>query len=214
MTEIEHEFAKIEKLTGEENWGLWKFQVRVINLTNGAAEILSGDLVKPEPAGQMDAQGTAEYQKRLKEWKKVDGLAQKSIVTTINARNMLHIINCTSAREMWLKLHEVYENKSETSKHMLQQKWFSLVKDATDDIATRVSKIKDLACRLAALGEPVSDSMIMTKILMTLPSSLKHFRTAWESTGEEQRTLTNLISRLSMEEIRQGTDQNDVKNKY
>ena len=125
---------------------------------------------------------------------------------------MLHIMNCDSARGMWLKLHEVYENQSETTKHMLQQKWFSLGRDAADDIATHIAKIKDIACRLTTFEEPVPDSMIITKILLTLPPSLKHFATAWESTGQDQRTLTNLISRLSMEEIRAAADE-DIDNK-
>lgn len=48
----------------------------------------------------------------------------------------------------------------------------------------------------------VSDSMIITKILLTLPSNLNHFASAWESLSEEQRTLANLTSRLTIEEAR------------
>ena len=90
---------------------------------------------------------------------------------------------------------------------MWQQKWFSLGRDAADDIATHIAKIKDIACRLTAFGEPVPNSMVITKILLTLPPSLKHFATAWELTGQDQRTLTNLISSLSMEEIRAAADE-------
>lgn len=48
----------------------------------------------------------------------------------------------------------------------------------------------------------VWDSMIITKILLTLPSNLNHFACAWESLSEEQRTLANLTSRLTIEEAR------------
>lgn len=51
-------------------------------------------------------------------------------------------------------------------------------------------------------GEKVSDSMVVTKILMTLPESYSHFYSAWESTVKDQQTLTNLTSRLMMEEAR------------
>lgn len=80
-------------------------------------------------------------------------------------------MNCQSSREMWNKLHEVFENKNETAKHILQQQWYTLGRETADDKATHIAKIKDLAYRLKMLDEPVSDSMIMTKILMTLPSS-------------------------------------------
>ena len=211
---MENESLTIEKLTGEDNWAMWKFQVRVLNLASGAIDILSEDLVKPEPAQYQNPYQVIAYEKKLKDWKRLDGLAQKSIATTVSPRCMSHIMNCDSARGMWLKLHQVYENQSETTKHMLQQKWFSLGRDAADDIATYIAKIKDIACRLTTFGEPVPYSMVITKILLTLPPSLKHFATAWESTGQDQRTLTNLISRLSMEEIRAAADEDTDKKAF
>lgn len=50
--------------------------------------------------------------------------------------------------------------------------------------------------------------MMITKILLTLPPTLNHFCTAWESTAPDQRPLINLTSRLTAEEARlnhQGT---------
>lgn len=120
----------------------------------------------------------------------------------VSEQPLLHIMNCKFAKEMWDKLHEIYENKSETTKHILQQQWYILGKEAADDIATHIAKIKDLAHRLSMLGETVSNGMIMTKILMTFPLSYQHFNTAWESTSQEQRTLSNLTARLTMEELR------------
>lgn len=81
------------------------------------------------------------------------------------------------------KLHSVSENKTQTSKHLLQKQWYCLQKDAADDISMHVAKINDLVCRLRMLGEPVTDSMIITKILMTLPSSYQQFARAWGSTN-------------------------------
>lgn len=34
--------------------------------------------------------------------------------------------------------------------------------------------------------------MIITKVLMSLPDSMKHFVSAWESTPAEKQTLTDL----------------------
>lgn len=120
----------------------------------------------------------------------------------VTERPMLHILNCQNLHEMWQKLVEVYEGKTETSKHILQQKWFTLTKEDTDDVAVHISKIQELAYRLKTLGEDISDSMIMTKILMTLPINMNHFISAWESTSEQDRTLSNLAARLEAEETR------------
>lgn len=85
---------------------------------------------------------------------------------------------------------------------MLQQRWYQATKITSDSMAAHIAKIEDLAHKLRALGENMSDSIVITKILMTLPTSYNHFITAWESTSEPQRTLGNLTERLLAEEMR------------
>ena len=46
--------------------------------------------------------------------------------------------------------------------------------------------------------------MIITEILMTLPPSFKYFINAWEPIQSNKRILTNLISKLTIEETRTG----------
>ena len=111
---------------------------------------------------------------------------------------------------MWEKLHGVYKNKTETSVHMLQQKWFKYNKDPSDDLSTHISKLQDLCFKLKAFGEELSDSMLMTKIIMTLPEQYNHFVSAWESTEAAQRTIDNLMVRLVMEESRKKTQEKNL----
>ncbi|KMQ92978.1 hypothetical protein RF55_6977 [Lasius niger] len=87
---------------------------------------------------------------------------------------------------------------------MLQKQWFALGKDSKDDMATHIAKIRDLAHRLTVLGDQIPDSMIVTKVLMMLSTQYQQFVTAdqWGSASEDQRTLTNLTSRLTMKETR------------
>ncbi|KAG5860808.1 hypothetical protein JTB14_030813 [Gonioctena quinquepunctata] len=41
--------------------------------------------------------------------------------------------------------------------------------------------------------------IVITKVLMSLPESLKHFISAWESSPADEQTLTDLMSRLMIE---------------
>ncbi|CAD6233980.1 GSCOCG00007443001-RA-CDS, partial [Cotesia congregata] len=118
---------------------------------------------------------------------------------------MLHVMSCETAKDMWDRLHEIFDSSTSTGVHMLQQKWFTMNKDSSDNIATHVSKVQDLAHRLRALGENVSDSSIITKILLTLPPSFRHFVSAWESAAQADQTLANLSARLIAEESRMGS---------
>lgn len=51
-----------------------------------------------------------------------------------------------------------------------------LRRDSSDDIATHISKVQELAQRLKTLGESISDEiLVITKILMTLPPTMNYF---------------------------------------
>ncbi|GLV43821.1 unc-13-4A [Carabus blaptoides fortunei] len=68
--------------------------------------------------------------------------------------------------------------------------------------STCCNNSEDVSYRLKTQGENMPDSMLVTKLLMTLPSPFNHFLSAWESTPREQQTLANLTTRLMMEEKR------------
>lgn len=206
---MEVDQVKITKLKNIENWGIWKFQMRVLLTSHEVFDVVNGTISKPTTPGQgATADEETKYEKDLKEFTKKDGVAQKYIVTSMERQPMTHILTCESAEAMWDKLFAIYENKTDVSVHVLQQKWFSFQKDPKDDIATHISKLSDLCYTLRSLKEEISDSMMITKILMTLPSSYNHFRSAWDSAAVDQKTVENLTSRLIMEETRMLSQEN------
>lgn len=207
---MENEISRITKLKGIENWSAWKFQVRVTLSAMGAWDIVTGEVIKPECNDNMNTEARLKYEKDLVRWNKLDNAAQKVIGTSIEDKPLLHIINCESSAAMWIKLLSVYEQKNSVSIHLLQQQWYNLKKDISNDMATYISQLEDLVHRLRNQGENISDSMVITKLLMTLPKSYNHFLSAWESTHPDQQTLANLTSRLLMEEKRLNL-QEDVK---
>lgn len=72
--------------------------------------------------------------------------------------------------------------------HMLQQKWYSAMLKPSDDVAAHIARLGDVAHRLKLMGVDMKDSMVVTKILMTLLEACTHFVSAWESTGVPLRT--------------------------
>lgn len=94
------------KLEGARNWNVWKFQTAVVLRGQNLYDIVIGSTVKPE---------TQEAS-----WVAKDSKAQMLLVTRMSEEVMLHVISCTTAAEMWAKLQSVYEQKSETSIHIVQ----------------------------------------------------------------------------------------------
>lgn len=142
---MEGESIKIEKLQGISDWPQWKFQVKIIMNVSELFEVVSGDDPMPVRARvgeETPSQTAARYNNQLKEWKKKDNKAQKYIATALGYEPLLHVMNYSAAKEMWDKLHSVYEQKSETSIHLLQQKFYLYTKDPQDNIAKHISKLE------------------------------------------------------------------------
>lgn len=182
-----------------ETMRMYQFQIRGILKANKLWDIVSGRSPKPK---KKEGEKQDAFDEKLKSWSLNDSKAQNYIVTSLGQESLLHIMNCETARQMWTKLETIHEQKSLTSRQILREKYDSFAKDAGDNMAVHVSKLRNLVQQLKDLGEVISDEMVIAKVLSTLPSELGHFHLAWESTAADDQTIENLISRLSIEELR------------
>lgn len=177
------------KLNGE-NWAVWKFQTTVMLRGQSLYDIVTG--IKPMPTSDDDA---------IAKWKKEDAKAQTLIVLRMEQGPLTHLLSCETSKEMWSKLKSVYDKESVVSVHLLQQKFF-LLEFGNETVSTYVSRLEEIRSKLKQAGEEISEKMVVTKILMSLPERYKHFRSAWESTASDKQTLDELTSRLLIEEER------------
>lgn len=188
------------KLKGKDNWNVWKFQITIILRSKNVFEVVTGKSAKPIWVSGNE-QERQRHEAKLQEWVRKDSKAQETIVMGMQEGPMGHIITCESSEEMWDKLLSVYEQKSEVSLHLIQQRFFNL-KYESEGISKYMSKIEEIKTQLKQMGEEISENMLMTKILMSLPDSYKHFISAWESVPLRDRNLNDLTSRLLIEEQR------------
>lgn len=161
----------------------------VILKGRGLFSIVTGDVPKPtdpEEAGK---------------WEKNDAKAQELLVTRMEEGSLTHILSCTTSKDMWSKLKSVYDKESFVSVHLLQQKFFSL-EFVDNNVSIFISQIEEIRNKLKQAGEEISDKMVITKVLMSLPERYKHFRSAWESVSDDKQTLEELTSRLFVEDER------------
>ena len=90
-------------------------------------------------------------------WLAKDIKVQHIIVTRLTDNVTVHVLNCISAREIWKKLHTVYEQKGDTSVNMVQQQFFNLKFEPKMEMAVFISKVEELQCQLKQLGEEISE---------------------------------------------------------
>jgi hypothetical protein len=82
---------------------------------------------------------------RTDKWKQEDAIAQKTIITTMDKRPLLHLINCKSAFEMWIKIKTIFQRDNEQQKCNLLQNFYGLAYNKETDMATYISKLKNIA---------------------------------------------------------------------
>ncbi|KAG5887624.1 hypothetical protein JTB14_036269 [Gonioctena quinquepunctata] len=113
------------------------------------------------------------------------------------------------------KLDMLYGKKSDLTVEGLQRQFFSYKYDVNKSAVENCMIIQQYAEDLAAEGEEVKESWVMTRILGMLPSKLHHFRTAWDNVSPIDKNLNTIIERLRLEEDRlNGTDQQELQNAF
>lgn len=186
------EINQIEKLKDSANFQMWRFQITIIFKSYGVYDIVEGGRKYPDGAEE----------KLKKDWESKDAKAQKCIITTIDRQPLTHILTCKTAHDMFLKLCTIYERDTEQQKYVLLQEFFNYNFQKESDMATHISKLENLVYRLNSVKQEIDETMLITKILTTLPSKYKHFISAWDSTVAAEKNLTNLTARLLAEESR------------
>lgn len=187
--------VRVPMLESAEQWATWEYKITIALKAGDVYNVVKGTEKKPEEGG-------TDYAKKLTEWEKKDFKAQRIITETVSDDFTIHLLTCTTSKEIWDKMHSVFERQSESNKHALQQKFFAFQKNPNDNIAMHISRLNKLVLQLRNVGVNIDESMVVTRIIMTLPSDYRHFGSSWEATAENDRTLQNLTNRLLAEETR------------
>lgn len=103
---------------------------------------------------------------------------------------------------MWKKLQNIYKQNSETTIHIVQQRFFQSKHERGIEMSVFLTKIQEIQHQLKEMGEDISDNLVITKSLMSLPDEYKHFVSAWESTPHSKQTIDNLVARLIVKDQR------------
>lgn len=173
----------MKRLSSEADFKTWKFQVSIILKAKGLFKYVTSD------GENTDKTEEDEFK------------SQEIIISNISEKILGYIVNCTSAREMWVKLCSLFDKDNAIKQHSVQQAFFNY-KFENKGMIHHVTELENLKDNLVKFGDTISDELLMTKILMTLPSAYSNFQTAWESVSKDERTLSNLIQRLTLEENR------------
>ena len=187
----------VKKFDGSNYQG-WKFQINSLFVANEIQDVVDGTRVML---------GTVEgHEEEAKQCVRDNAKAMFLISSSMEDAQLQSCLTCTSAKAMWDQLSLIHEQKTETNKLGLLQKFHGYQMCAGDSVVQHVAKIKNMAAQLRDVGENVSENTLMAKILASLTPKFSTLLTAWDSVEPARQTAANLMERLIREDARLSDD--------
>jgi len=176
---------QVEKLTNT-NFTCWKFRLQMVLKARKLWKYVDGSVVGGDAKSQ-----------------ELDQDAFSQIALTVSDGVVGHIRNAKSAREAWLKICSVFEQKGLSSQIFLRRKLINVKLDESQSMQTHINKIRELANQLEAIGDPVRDRELAIIILSSLPEKFNALIISLEARPPDEITFDSVAIRLLAEEERQ-----------
>lgn len=80
------------------------------------------------------------------------------------------------------------------------QKFYAYYYEEGGNVTSHITAIETMATDLSDLGISLPPEQVIGKIIMTLPSSYRHFHSAWNNVESNKKIVALLTSRLQVEE--------------
>lgn len=192
-------------LEGKVNWSTWKYKITIcLRGVPGALDVIQGRLVEPSTiADDATSEVRASYKIELEKFQKADCNALLILTTNMTEETLKKIMRLTSAREVWLELHKIFDGISEDKVYNTCLQFFGFEKNPDDDVTTHISKLKTLWSQLKQEmanddknNSEMSDLFLICKILGTLPDEYFSFKSSWMLMSKNERTVDNLTNQL------------------
>ena len=178
MAAYKSERGSIGKLEGENNWMVWKIQIKHLLLRDKLWGYVDGTIkCKASPS---DAEQSA-YDSKCQE-------ALTAIVLSLASNTVPIIQACEHPNEAWTALTQRFEASTLAAKLHLRKRYFRLDMAEGGNVERHLTEMQDLTDRLAAMGSKISEEDKAMTLLGSLPPSYRALVT----------TLGNQAGKLSV----------------
>jgi hypothetical protein len=114
-----------------------------------------------------------------------------------------NVMRFNSSKEVWDELHRLYDGVSQDKTYDLCLEFFNYKRQTTDDMASHLSKLKNLwnSLKLEISKDTenkceLPELLLICKILGTLSDEYFSFRSSWLLLEKKERTIDSLTNQL------------------
>jgi len=179
--------ANVEKLT-ENNYELWKVQMRSVLVFNDLWHYVDGSEAKPNVNAQ--------------DWLKKDAKALALINLSISQNQLNYVRKAETSKQAWDGLVAIHESRGPVRKAALYKGLLRMKKSSDVSMTQYVSDFVHKAEQLETAGIKLPDDLLSIMLLMSLPTEYENFCVAIES-RDELPVIEYLKRKLIEEEARQ-----------
>ncbi|GAA5942010.1 uncharacterized protein JCM15063_004270 [Sporobolomyces koalae] len=162
----------LPKLDGMLDYTKWARLMRLHFKSKNLWRIVEGTEPKPEPVRSTAKDGTTtDNSSGAKDWERRNSIAMVMLTMAITTAHISFIMSTDSVKEAWDTLERIYKPKGLGDSQVLFSRLFRTKYKNGDNLAEHFMKLVDAAESIAAIDEPVSDSILVFGILASLPQS-------------------------------------------
>ncbi|CAA7028143.1 unnamed protein product [Microthlaspi erraticum] len=178
---------EMEKFTGKEDFGMWKYkllgQLEIQGLASSLMKISRSTLnLRKQEEGASPRKDTK---------KAAQDLRMRNLLGTCLSDVILRkVMDSPTSRDMWLALEEEYQAKSLPNRIYLKQQFASFRMDENKNLEDNLDTFLKLIADLASLKITISDEDQAIQLLTSLPPAYEQLvHTLKYGTGKETLTV-------------------------
>ncbi|UYV63669.1 hypothetical protein LAZ67_2005275 [Cordylochernes scorpioides] len=166
----------LEKLN-DQNYRSWKYNTKMMLIERELWKYVT------EPAPDEEASRTIFNMKQEK---------ALAIALTISPSQKIHIMDCTTAREAWDTLEQVYEPKSRSRILQLKKQFISIRFEEQETMTNYLGRLKICSDHLREAGAEMQDQDLAYSMLAGLPESYDGIIIAFSNVEDKEFTSSKV----------------------
>ena len=151
-------------------FNVWKSSMDILFAYKKVLKVVYGTELRPPPGSFVES---------IAAWDDKNDHARMLIMQAVSQTVMEDLTSCLTAAQMWSKLCSIHQHKSAENVYMIHAEFYDYKMTKGDSIKSHFNRIEHMAGVLKDLGEPLTDTQVITKILMSLPASYNSTVVAW-----------------------------------
>ncbi|CDF33464.1 unnamed protein product [Chondrus crispus] len=177
--------VRIEKLTAS-NFYIWKQKIEVLLALRDVDQYVFDDI--SENATSDDR----------RKWIRGDAKAKAVIGLTLSDDYLQHVRGCSSAKETWEAILNVFERHTLLNKLSARRDFYTVSMLPSEKVLVFINRVKQLAARLQSMSVEIDDKEIAMAVLNGLPPRFDNLITASASSSHPPALVNRMPIRRDM----------------